>query len=251
MTDDLTHHGSDNDDGFHSSPGSTRPPDGTYLRWNESEGWQDRDGVKPPPELLAHGVDEFLQRWKGGIPEKITDKPLPDPDELNASIPRSEWEKGLTGEPRPPWAHTVAARLVSPATGSFFTFSSATTGAHIAIDQLKESVIGMRMMRGVPVMPRVTLSSRPMKTKFGIKTRPHFDVIGWETPGDGALTTKPAPLPIAPPTPEGKSPEAPTTAPEQPKGKITIMRQPKAAVKVATAKSNFEPPADFDDPIPW
>ena len=249
MTDDLTHHGPNNDDGFHGSPGSTRPPDGSYLRWNESEGWQDRDGVKPPSELLAHGVDEFLQRWKGGMPEKITDKPLPDPDALNSAIPVQEWEAGVDGRPRPPWAHTVAARLVSPATGSFFTFSSSTVGAHIAIDQLKESVIGMRMMRGVPVMPRVTLSSRPMKAKFGIKTRPHFDVIGWETAGDsGALPAKPTPQVIAPPTPEAKNPEAPRAA-DRPPGKITMLKEPKPAVNVGTAKSDAKPP--FDDEIPF
>ncbi len=84
------------------------------------------------------------------------------------------------------------------------------------------------MLRGVPVMPVVKLSARPMKTKFGIKTRPHFDIIGWETPGDiGALPAKPTPQAIAPPTPEPKSPEAPRAA-DRPPGKITMLKAAEA-----------------------
>ena len=42
----------------------------------------------------------------------------------------------------------------------------------------------MRMVRGARVMPLVNLGERPMKTKFGMKTRSHFEIVDWKTPGD-------------------------------------------------------------------
>ena len=39
-----------------------------------------------------------MERQQAGI--FIWDKPLPDPEQLNAAIPQSEWERGLDGNPR-------------------------------------------------------------------------------------------------------------------------------------------------------
>jgi len=59
-------------------------------------------------------VDEILRMWKEDSPTDITEKPLPDPETLNAQIPVSEWEEGVDGRPRPPWAHYVVVYLVDP-----------------------------------------------------------------------------------------------------------------------------------------
>jgi hypothetical protein len=75
---------------------------------------------------------------------------------------------------------------VNIATGEFFTYASPTRGAHIAYEALKEAVITIRALRCTRVMPVVNLAERPMKTKFGMKRRPHFEIIGWKTPGDDA-----------------------------------------------------------------
>jgi hypothetical protein len=63
-------------------------------------------------------------------------------------------------------------------------------------------------------MPLVNLTERPIKTGFGMRQRPHFEIIGWKTPGgdDKAIAAKPttqisgpeataASLPTAPPAP--------------------------------------------------
>ena len=55
--------------------------------WNDAQHWRDRDGLKPPAQLLVVGVDAILQRWQEGLPQVIRDKPLPDPDDLNAAYP--------------------------------------------------------------------------------------------------------------------------------------------------------------------
>jgi hypothetical protein len=167
-------------DGFNGSFSSDRTIKGTQLVWNDAQHWRDRDGLKPPAQLLVVGVDAILQRWKEGLPQVIRDKPLPDPDDLNSAIPISEWEVGIDGQKRPPWQDTVVVYTIDPTTGGFYTYVSSTTGGRIAVDHLKESVAGMRMLRGGKVLPLVTLAERPMKTRFGVKSRPAFEIVDWK-----------------------------------------------------------------------
>ena len=62
---------------------------------------------------------------------------MPDPEELNSAIPKSEWESGIDGQPRQPWEHVVIVYLVNLGTGEIYTYTAATIGAHIAYDELK------------------------------------------------------------------------------------------------------------------
>jgi hypothetical protein len=182
-------------DGFSVSSRSRRVGRGSYLRWNDKQHWVDRDGIAAPSPLLVVDVNEILRRWKGNQAEDIVTKPLPDADELNSAIPIDEWEEGVDGKPRPPWAHTVVVYLVNLGTGEIYTYAASTVGAHIAYDALKEAVITMRALRGTKCVPLVNLAERPMKMKYGMGLRPHFAVIGWKTPGEdnAALPNQPAP----------------------------------------------------------
>lgn len=82
---------------------------------------------------------------------------LAEPEQLNSATPVSEWERGMDGTPRKPWAHVVVVYLVDLATGQFYTYASPTTGGHIAYDALKEAVVVMRALRGSRVMPIINL----------------------------------------------------------------------------------------------
>jgi hypothetical protein len=255
MTNDLKQREpqSEPDDGFDSTFNS-RSGDinkGTLLKWTDAGGWIDRDGLTPPPGLLVLGVDTALQMWKENHPKHIRDKPLPDPEELNAAIPKSEWEKGMDGQLRKPWSHIIVVYVVNPHTGEIYTYTSPTVGAHIAFDALREAVVTMRALRGQRVMPVINLSEKPMKTNFGMRKRPHFEIIGWKAPGgdDGAL-------PPQKPTPQLTGPtEPPKTAPSsgQP-----YQAKPKAPVTVAgntlKAMDDVKPITTeeiMDDEMPW
>lgn len=194
-------------DGFNGSLSTDRTIRGMQLSWNDSLHWRTRDEQKPPAKLLVVGADNILQRWSGGKAEVIRDKPLPNPDDLNAGIPVSEWEKGVDGLPRPPWADTAVVYFICPLVGCFYTFVSSTTGARIAVDNLRESVAGMRMLRGDNVLPVVTLTERPMKTRFGTKSRPAFDIVDWREAG------------------------APVLREEAPKAALTLASEPEAEVR--------------------
>ena len=239
------------DDGFSSGSSSGRGHD--FLRWNAEVQWIDRDGCKAPSPLLAVKAEELLRMWKDGRPTDITVKPLPDPAELNAAIPESEWEKDRDGKPQPPWAHHVAIYLVNPDTATKYVYCAATVGAHIAFDQLRENVATMRMLRNARVMPLVKLTSRPMKTKYKMSERPHFEIIGWHAPGgDGDALTPPTapqlPSPTAVETPQsqpseakedpissGPQPQASERRQAKPKPQVNATLNAMEAVKPATA----------------
>ena len=238
------------DDGFStSSCSSGRGFD--FLRWKAGYGWVDRDGVTAPSPLLAVKVDEILRMWKDDRPTDITEKPLPDPDTLNAQIPVSEWEEGLDGRPRPPWAHYVVVYLVDPETATKYVYAAATVGGHIAVEQLKENVITMRMLRGARVMPLVELSSKPMKTKFKMSERPDFRIVTWLRPGDdGGMLAGPSAPQLAGPA----AVEVPT-ATEAKADPISSGPQPKPAINTTLDEMGGAKPVTsreiLDDDIPF
>jgi hypothetical protein len=150
--------------------------DGTWLE----------SGIKMPTstKLLALSTHTIPQHWQGGrVVETITTKPLPDPAELSARIP--QWELGPDGTPRPPWVVTFVTYLLNPHTCEKFTFANSTIGARIASQTLADRVAWMRRLRGSSVVPEVELTSKPMKTRFGVKQRPEFKIIGWHLLGGG------------------------------------------------------------------
>jgi hypothetical protein len=263
MSQDLTPREPEDDDGFRGSLSSGLFRSSNYLRWTDANSWFDRDGLKPPSPLLVPAIDEALQKWKDNKQELIHDKPLPDIEQLNAAIPQSEWERGLDGNLRKPWEHVVIVLMVDPNTGRSFRYTAATRGAHIAYDDLKEAVIMTRALRGVSVIPAVNLSERPFKTNFGMRKRPHYEIIGWKTPGgDGqAVVAKPAtpqlsgpttaaqapPNPV-PPTAAPSSTPAPTSNPAKPKPPVQLTGETLEAmgdVKPVTLREAL------DDEVPW
>jgi hypothetical protein len=273
MTNDLTPHepGGIDDDGFHG-PLNVDHLGSNYLKWTAAAHWVDRDGLTPPSPLLVFAIDEALRMWKANQPTIIRDKPLPDLEQLNASIPRSEWERGIDGQPRKPWEHIVIVRLVNPGTGEIYKYEAATTGAHIAYDKLKESVMTTRMLRGTRVMPIVLLSEKPMKTNYGMGLRPHFEIVDWKIPGGDAqmVSAKPtAPQltgptaasvqspPTSPPTSPPASPSA-ASAPATNTSAQPYEAKPKPPVNLAgetlTAMGNVKPVTTgeiMDDEVPW
>src|SRR5215472_561751 len=95
---------------------------GTIARWSANTGWVDRDGLPLPPTVLVIGYDTVLRRWQNKRPEYKTGHPLPDLDALNAAVPAGEWEPGIDGKPREPWALTYVIYMVDLKTGALFTY---------------------------------------------------------------------------------------------------------------------------------
>ena len=200
---------------------SDRVTRGTPARWAEITGWVDRDGLPIPSPVMIVGYVTILRRWKDNKPEDITAHPLPDPEELNDTIPQSEWDIGLDGKPRKPWARTYVIYMVNLKNGALYTYANNTFGAMLCYTNLEEQVAVMRMLRGEHVYPIANLDRRPMKTTFGIKTRPHLEIIDWRAPkgDDGSLVASPSTPQLPPAAATAATPatpssdEAPTATP--------------------------------------
>jgi hypothetical protein len=87
---------------------------------------------------------------------------------------------------------------------SAFTYINGTTGARIAYDRLKSKIESMQLLRGRRVVPLVQLGEAKMRTSFGVKQRPHFEVVEWRVIEEGGES----PALIEAP----KSPKLPGTA---------------------------------------
>jgi len=224
------------DGGFPAGLPGDRVTRGTPARWDETKSWTDRDGLPLPDTMLVIGYITILRRWKDKRPEDKIEHPLPDPEQLNAAIPVAEWEIGLDGKPQKPWKLTYVVYLVDLKTGSLFTYANNTFGAMLAYNNLEEQIAVMRMLRGEHVYPIVRLEKRPMKTNFGMKTRPHFHPIDWRSPGGSSGSQL---MPQAP-TPQISGPStqpSPAPAPTTPSSLPTSPPPPATAASVAPAST--------------
>jgi hypothetical protein len=191
---------------------------GTLLKWKEVNGYLDRDGVQPMEgPYLLWGMEQGYQRWKDQtLIDEIIDKPLPDLEQLNAAIPKSEWEPGLDGHPRPPYSHQYCVYLLDPNDGQFFTLMNSTVGMKMLWESLDERWRVMRHLRGADVIAVANLATRPFRTaKWGIKQRPDLK-LEWRKPrgGGGDILAGPvAPTPQLPPA--SSAPSASSAPPAQ------------------------------------
>jgi hypothetical protein len=171
----------DTDDGYTPVETSDRMIVGDLIKYTSDNGWTENGPpVESNKKLAAVAVNKVLQRWQEErVVETIAQKPLPDPDDMNLAIPQSEWEEGPDGKPRPPWQLAFIVYLLDIGTCEKLTFVSATIGAKIAVSALQDRVAWMRKLRGSDVVPQVELSFRPMSTRFGMRKRPDFKIVGW------------------------------------------------------------------------
>ncbi len=169
---------------------------GSWLKCVDGN-WTE-NGVPFPPhtQLIAWAVTQALQLWKNGLPVETIYKqagaPLPSVDDLNANIPREEWEEGLNG-PRAPWSKQYVVYLINAADGSEYTYANNTAGAAAAYEWLTRRTANIRKIRNDPtILPVVTLGNKIMLTRFGQKLRPEFVVQDWrsfKSPAPPALLT--------------------------------------------------------------
>ena len=192
---------------------------GTLLKWNEVDGYLDRDGVQPVEgPYLLWAIGEGYQRWKDQtLVDEIIDKPLPDLEQLNAAIPKGEWAPGLDGHPRPPYSHQYCVHLLDPNEGQFFTLMNSTVGMKMLWESLAERWEVMRHLRGADVIAVVNLATRLFRTtKWGTKYRPDLKILEWRKPrggGSDSLAGPVGPTPQLPPDSGSSAPPAQTSTP--------------------------------------
>jgi hypothetical protein len=198
LPDALTQMG---DDGYNDvDDDDDRRIQGGILKFTSADlaaPWKRTDGSPIAARYLAVGLCHVLQRWQNKRRlDEITERPFPSLDELNAQIPREQWELGMNG-PRPPWQHSYFVYLCEPNSMDTCTFVSYSIGGGISYSDLKKAVALKRRLTGGAVLPLVALGVRTMKTRFGARPRPHFEIVSWHGAED-------EPVRLEKPTPQAK-----------------------------------------------
>jgi hypothetical protein len=167
---------------------------GTLLRFADRAWTAGKEGVAVASgtELVAVATAAAWIKWQGGkVAETVLRQPgtrMPDRDELGDQD-EAAWEAGPDGQPKDPWASTRFVYLVHPTTAEAFTFSTSSWGGRSAVIDLSDTIGRMRVAhpRAVPI---VRLETAPMKTRFGMKSKPAFKVIAWKA-ADGEPIQQP------------------------------------------------------------
>lgn len=205
-------------------------PDGfvgsIYLKFDPTkpELWFDRNGdpVSHGPYCGMDIKKEAIRWWDQKITDRIAVESGQqiDIEKLNADEPN--WEPPKFGVSKGPWVLTYGIYMFDPETGLRLISSNSTAGQSAAYYALRSQVKFRRQYVGQHVAPMIRLASAPMKTKWGLKPRPAFDVVGWVNAG-GATDA---------PAITGPTPVAPITAAEVIKDSIPDHPAPKAAKPV-------------------
>jgi hypothetical protein len=185
------------------SPGEDFGGGARYAKFDSGK-WTDRTGQPLPlgPYVAVDCRKEAVRWSEKTVADRISGDQNPDIDALNAAVPVDAWEDGFDGKPKPPWVMAYNIFLVNPNDGSRLVCSNSTWGQKAAFHDLRDRVGFMRKYKGAHVVPVVKLSSTSMKTRFGMKTRPHFEIVDWQVFG-GTPSDAPAiagPIPVAKPT---------------------------------------------------
>jgi hypothetical protein len=177
----------------------------SFIKFSAQGEWMLNDEELPQErEYMVAGVKRSCVRWpqESGPPEETIllepGQKWPDTDEWNAAIPKDEWRTDAGGNPKGPWERTYTILLMDVDSMDRFRFATATIGGGIAIRDIATKIANKRKFSAVEVLAVVRLSTMHMKTKFGGRDRPHFEVIKWIT-FDGS---EPAELPPPPAQPQ-------------------------------------------------
>jgi hypothetical protein len=168
---------------------SASPAKGSSIKFDAGAYFIGREKtlVEPERQFVAIDVREGWLFLKKDCPAEYSMRAIngakpPRPESFANS---SEWPTGLSGEPEDPWKYAKFLYLLDPLSAEIFTFTSSTTGGRIGLSDLADQIQLMRRTRPGAV-PIVELQSRAMKTKFGMKPRPFFQVVGWRVKSDEA-----------------------------------------------------------------
>jgi hypothetical protein len=142
--------------------------------------------------LIVLGVSAQWILWKGKEVLDRQDSNLRREDLGHSD--EAEWEPGLDGKPKDPWAYTPRVELLDPKTLDEYRFETSNKGGRACVDELVNKVNKVRTLHP-GATPIVTLTTKIMKTKYGPRPRPSFKIVGWRFPKGGDPGTPVLPKP--------------------------------------------------------
>jgi hypothetical protein len=161
---------------------ANKPMRGSSIKFDSGSYFigKEKTLVKPDKRFVAMDLRQGWMFLKKDTPAEYVMRPIdgPKPPRPDSFADENEWPDALDGKPADPWKYTRFLYLLDPLTAETFTFTSSTWGGLRGIDDLTQQIKLMRTTEPGAV-PIIELQSAPWSTKFGIKQRPCFKVVGW------------------------------------------------------------------------
>jgi hypothetical protein len=130
--------------------------------------------------LVALGIVTAWVKWwdQQPVEHRVTQPGQHHPvREDLGDLDSKKWQRGLNDQPADCWKDSRYLHLIDPQTGRDFTYVGDTTGARIAIGELKSAIRNVRMVRPGAVAV-VKLQTGTFKSKrFGLVARPVFEIV--------------------------------------------------------------------------
>jgi hypothetical protein len=173
-----------NTDGWDAaaSDSANKPVKGQSIKFDAGAYFigKEKTLVKPDRRFVAMDLRQGWMFLKKDCPAEYVMRPIdgPKPPRPDSFSDKADWPDGLDGKPADPWKYTRFLYLLDPLTAETFTFTSSTWGGLRGLDDLAQQIKLMRTTEPSAV-PIIELQSAPWSTKFGIKHRPSFKVVGW------------------------------------------------------------------------
>jgi hypothetical protein len=178
---------------------------GMHVTFGSTAEYERRDGevIGGDVKLIVTNIIRAILRWpleKNARPETTIippGAPFPDVEAMNNAVPRDQWRQGPAGA-QGPFQAQRAVVLLEPISMEELTFTTSTIGGAIGVTDLVRKVNTMRRYRG-SVSPIVTLDDAPMRTRYGERRRPHFNIVDWIRMGGEESQQAALPAPSPPP----------------------------------------------------
>ena len=165
-----------------ASDAANKPMKGASIKFDNGNYFlgKEKTLISAGKRFVAVDIAQGWMFLKKDTPAEYVMRPIggPKPPRPDSVADESEWPDGLDGKPADPWKYTRFLYLLDPLTAETFTFTTATWGGLRGIDDLTQQIKLMRTTEAGAV-PIVELQSAAWSTKFGIKQRPFFKVVGW------------------------------------------------------------------------
>jgi hypothetical protein len=182
---------------WNSPADGTRQFEGELVTFNAGQylvgGSKYRKELATGMSLAALAVKFVWKHWRDKrVVELITEVGgrYPRREELGHRD-ESKWERGLDGRPADPLQDSREILFVNPTTFETYTFCTSSFGGRRSVDELDSAMRNARRIRPDAV-PLVSLESQPMPTRFGVKCRPYFRILRWDTGTEQPAIAPPA-----------------------------------------------------------
>jgi hypothetical protein len=136
-------------------------PEERFIAIDVREGWMFLKKDTPPEFVMR-----LLGKHKPPRPDSFTDQES-WPFKFNSQTERDD-----------PWKYNRFVFLLDPQSAQVTVFNTHTFGGDIGVNELAKAIQTMRAAHPGAV-PIVQLESRQWKTKFGMRPRPFFNIVGW------------------------------------------------------------------------